>query len=88
MGSIQGGKKAAATNKAQFGDDWYKVLGRMGGSAPKTKPSGFAAMNRADVQAAGKKGGLISRRCPTEEQLKHQSEAMKARWASKKAEQA
>jgi hypothetical protein len=42
-GSKDGGAKAAATNIARYGEDFYKRIGTKGGSATKTKPAGFAA---------------------------------------------
>lgn len=62
-GTAAGGKKAAATNKQRYGLDFYVTLGRAGGNAPKTKPSGFAA-NPDLAREAGRKGGSKSRRGP------------------------
>ncbi len=59
-GTKAGGKAAAATNKAKYGDDFYKKLGAKGGSAPYSRPKGFAA-NRELARAAGVKGGKASR---------------------------
>ncbi len=39
-----------------------KKIGRMGGSAPYKGKKGFAAMPRAKMSAAGRKGGQISRK--------------------------
>ncbi len=58
-GTIQGGKSAAATNKAKYGKDFYARIGAMGGKKGTT--GGFAA-NRELARAAGAKGGRISRR--------------------------
>jgi general stress protein YciG len=47
------------------GADFYKRLGKAGGSAKKTKPGGFAYMKIHDpqkVRDAGSKGGTISRK--------------------------
>lgn len=60
-GTISGGKKAAATNKARWGEDYYQRLGKIGGKAGGVK--GFA-LNRELARAAGRKGGRISRRGP------------------------
>jgi uncharacterized protein len=60
-GSIEGGKKAAATNKDKFGKDYYKKVGALGGKAKV--PKGFAISGKAIE--AGRKGGTISRRKPT-----------------------
>lgn len=68
-GTKAGGLKAAATNKAKHGSDFYKRIGQRGGSV-KGKPGGFAAetvgrdgltgLQRARV--AGALGGRVSRR--------------------------
>lgn len=62
-GTLAGGKKAAATNKAQHGANFYKRIGALGGSAPSNKPKGFA-LNPQLASIAGTKGGKISRRPP------------------------
>lgn len=59
-GTKAGGKKAAATNKARHGSDFYAKIGRKGGSVVGTK-GGFAA-NPELARIAGAKGGRISRR--------------------------
>jgi general stress protein YciG len=61
-GTKEGGQAAAKTNKEQFGADWYKRLGKIGGLAHKTKPSGFAAMDKEKVREAGRRGGSRSKR--------------------------
>ena len=58
-GTAQGGKKAAATNKAKYGKDFYGRIGQMGGKVGRT--GGFYA-NRDLARIAGAKGGRISRR--------------------------
>lgn len=58
-GSIEGGKRAANTNKIKYGDDFYKRIGAMGGKRGTT--GGFYA-NRELARIAGAKGGRISRR--------------------------
>jgi general stress protein YciG len=63
-GTVEGGRKAAATTKALHGDDFYKRIGAVGGS--KQGPKGFA-LNRERARLAGAKGGRISRRKPTVE---------------------
>ena len=50
-----GGAKAAATNKAKYGKDFYKIIGAKGGRNGHT--GGFAS-NRALAAVAGRKGGL------------------------------
>jgi len=58
-GTIDGGRKAAAKNRARHGKDFYARIGAIGGKKGKT--GGFAA-NRELARAAGRKGGRISRR--------------------------
>lgn len=58
-GTKAGGKKAAATNKAKYGRDFYASIGKKGGQNGHT--GGFAA-NRELARIAGAKGGRISRR--------------------------
>ena len=58
-GTRAGGKKAAATNKAKYGKDFYASIGKKGGQNGHT--GGFAA-NPALAKIAGAKGGRISRR--------------------------
>ncbi|MCL2038519.1 hypothetical protein FWG86_01260 [Candidatus Saccharibacteria bacterium] len=60
-GNKIGGAKAAATNKAIHGADFYARIGAMGGKKGRT--GGFAA-NRELARIAGAKGGAISRRGP------------------------
>ena len=60
-GTKAGGKKAAATNKARHGDDFFKRIGRKGGKNGHT--GGFAA-NHELARIAGAKGGKISKRGP------------------------
>jgi general stress protein YciG len=60
-GTVTGGKKAAATNKRVYGDDFYARIGAMGGKLGRT--GGFYA-NRELASIAGRKGGIKSRRGP------------------------
>ena len=60
-GTKQGGQKAAATNKAKYGKDFYARIGQMGGQLGRT--GGFYA-NRDLARKAGQKGGRLSRRGP------------------------
>ena len=60
-GTKAGGLKAAATNKAKYGKEFYAMIGRKGGQNGHT--GGFAA-NPALAKIAGAKGGRISRRGP------------------------
>ena len=59
-GNKIGGRKAAQVNMARE-PDFYKRIGRLGGSAPTAALKGFAA-NRGLARIAGAKGGRISRR--------------------------
>lgn len=58
-GTIQGGKKAAETNKERYGKDFYARIGTVGGKIGRT--GGFYA-NRELAREAGAKGGRKSRR--------------------------
>lgn len=58
-GTKKGGLKAAATNKARHGKDFYAQIGAKGGKMGRT--GGFFA-NRELARIAGAKGGRISRR--------------------------
>ncbi len=58
-GTKTGGLKAAATNKARHGKDFYARIGAQGGQKGTT--GGFYA-NRELAREAGRKGGMISRR--------------------------
>lgn len=58
-GTIEGGKKAANTNKLKYGKDFYARIGQKGGRNGHT--GGFAA-NPALARIAGAKGGRKSRR--------------------------
>ena len=58
-GTKEGGRKAAARNKAKYGSDFYAKIGAAGGKKGKT--GGFYA-NRDLARSAGAKGGRISRR--------------------------
>lgn len=63
-GTREGGMKAAKTNYERHGNDFYKKLGRMGGSAPTDKLKGFAA-NPELAKVAGAIGGRKSKRGPS-----------------------
>ena len=60
-GTKAGAAKAAATNRARHGKDFYAQIGRKGGQMGHT--GGFAA-NHKLAKIAGAKGGRISRRGP------------------------
>ncbi len=69
-GTIEGGRKAAATNKAKYGDGFYSSIGRKGGKRSST--GGFASLKVGKdgltgaerAKLAGAKGGTISKRGP------------------------
>lgn len=68
-GTIEGGNKAAQTNKAKHGSDFYREIGRKGGVA-KRPTKGFGYFTKCNCnefdyehnlqQCAGKKGGRAS----------------------------
>ena len=60
-GTLDGGRKAAATNKAKYGKEFYADIGRKGGRNGHT--GGFAA-NPELARIAGAKGGKKSKRGP------------------------
>lgn len=66
-GTKAGGMKAAATNKAKYGEGFYARIGKMGGQNGHT--GGFAAMDPERVRECGRKGGSISRRGPAKNNL-------------------
>lgn len=67
-GTKQGGLKAAKTNVANYGDDFYVRIGKTGGRLGKT--GGFASTligkdgltGRERARVAGRLGGIKSRR--------------------------
>jgi len=67
-GTKEGGLKAAATNKAKYGDSFYKRVGAIGGKIGNT--GGFASefldkdglTGRERASKVGQIGGTISRR--------------------------
>ena len=58
-GTRAGGLKAAATNRARYGDDFYQNIGIIGG---KLSVGGGFAADRELARRAGAKGGKISKR--------------------------
>lgn len=60
-GTKAGGLKAAATNRARHGSDFYKIIAAKGGRA--SRRGGFAA-NPILASLAGAKGGRLSKRGP------------------------
>lgn len=70
-GTKDGGQKAAATNRARHGADFYAKIGAKGGVKGTT--GGFYA-NRELARIAGRKGGQISRRRKTTTKADKQSD--------------
>ena len=62
-GTRAGGRKASITNKKKYGDDFYKRIGRQGGSKSHPETRAFAT-NPELAKAAGAKGGKNSKRGP------------------------
>ena len=60
-GTKAGGIKAAQTNKAKYGKEFYARIGAKGGRLGHT--GGFAA-NPSLARLAGAKGGRLSKRGP------------------------
>lgn len=60
-GTRAGGKKAAATNRAKYGENYYSDIGAKGGRNGHT--GGFAS-NPTLAKIAGAKGGRLSKRGP------------------------
>lgn len=60
-GTKLGGLKAAATNKQKYGPDFYRNIGRRGGT---NGHSGGFASNPVLAKLAGAKGGRLSKRGP------------------------
>lgn len=58
-GTKEGGLKACKTNYEKHGKDFYRNIGRKGGS--RTGKKGFA-LNPELAKIAGRRGGLISKR--------------------------
>ena len=61
-GSVEGGLKAAKTNKEKYGSDFYAKIGAKGGKLGKT--GGFFA-DKELARRAGAKGGKVSKRGKT-----------------------
>ena len=56
-GTVRGGQKTALINKARYGEDYYKLIGRLGGR--KSRGGGFTGdSERARIN--GSKGGVAS----------------------------
>ena len=68
-GTKAGGMKAAATNKAKYGKEFYACIGKKGGQNGHT--GGFA-INPELARMAGAKGGRASRRGPASKVMEHE----------------
>lgn len=72
-GSTEGGKRAATTNKAKYGEDFYSLIGTKGGKLGKTGgfasqeigPDGLTGLERA--RKVGILGGRKSKRVKRED---------------------
>lgn len=60
-GTKTGGLKAALQIRRTMAKNFMPISAKLGGSAPKTKPCGFAC-DRERARLAGAKGGRISSR--------------------------
>lgn len=56
------GMKIRAAELLAKDPDYFRRLGRKGGSAPHNGPRGFQAMSLEQIRAAGAKGGRKSRK--------------------------
>ena len=61
-GTIAGGKQTSKTNREKYGENYYKVIGALGGKKGRT--GGFYG-NPELARIAGAKGGRASRRSKT-----------------------
>lgn len=64
-GTLDGGLKTVKTIKERYGSDYYRNIGKVGGSKTNTKPKGFAYAKANGLtwhKEAGAKGGKISRK--------------------------
>lgn len=66
-GTIAGGKAAAATNKAKYGEDFYRKVGAKGGA--KSNPRKGFGSHRQLAAEVGSIGGRISKRGPSQKKL-------------------
>lgn len=60
-GTREGGRNAAATNKAKYGENFYAQIGAIGG---RNGTGGGFFQNRELARIAGAKGGKASKRGP------------------------
>lgn len=64
-GTVRGGLATAKKNKSLYGEDFYKRIGKIGGSKPHTRPKGFAYAKAHGLDwavTAGRKGGSTGKR--------------------------
>jgi general stress protein YciG len=61
-GTYNGGLNAAETNKARYGDDFYRIIGAKGGKAGTNRDWTLTPEGRAHLSEAGRRGGAASRR--------------------------
>lgn len=71
-GTKAGGLKAAITNRSRYGQDYYKQIGKKGGSKVGVM-KGFAA-NPELAKIAARKGGLVSKRGPAKRKVEYEDE--------------
>jgi hypothetical protein len=61
-GTKEGGLKAAVTNKLKYGEDFYGIIGAVGGSNGHTGGFGQGEEGRKRARIYGAIGGKMSRR--------------------------
>lgn len=61
-GTKDGGIRAAMTNKEKHGDDFYREIGRIGGTKGRTGGFGQPGVGRERAMVYGAIGGAVSRR--------------------------
>lgn len=66
-GNITGGKKAAATNKAKYGEDWYRKIGQKGANLALISRKGLVLTENSQEKQVAKEGGRVSvaKKCQT-----------------------
>lgn len=75
-GTRAGGFKAAVRNKEKHGPDFYRNIGRSGGSAPH--PTRWFALHPELAKKYGAVGGKISKRGKISDERKQELEKMRA----------
>lgn len=92
-GTVEGGRKAAATNKKKYGKQFYANIGRKGGknghtggfNSEKVGKDGLTGPERAKL--AGAKGGKLSKRGPAIRLNKEKIESIKRELAEAETEE-